>query len=70
MFNKFSKKCNIPRYARGADGEINLASFCSSGVLCVAPGRLEFVHQEGNLRPMGSVEVPQSLTDCIMCPPH
>jgi len=45
MANKnLSKKCYIPRYDRGADGEINLASFCSSGVRCSAPGRLEFVH--------------------------
>ena len=43
MVNKVYKNCNILRYARGADGELKLASFCSSGVLCFAPGRAEFV---------------------------
>ncbi|GBU29310.1 hypothetical protein R84B8_02874 [Treponema sp. R8-4-B8] len=42
--NYFSKKCCIPRYDRGADGGINPASVCSSGVRCSAPGRLGFVH--------------------------
>ena len=28
---------------RGADGELKLASFCSSGIRCSAPGRLGFV---------------------------
>ena len=39
-----SKNRYIPRYDRNADGEINLASFCSSGIRCSALGRLEFVH--------------------------
>jgi len=43
VINMFYKNCNILRYARGADGELKLASFCLSGVLCFAPGRIEFV---------------------------
>jgi len=43
VINKFYKNCNILCYARGADGELKLASFCSSGILCSAPGRAEFV---------------------------
>ena len=34
MINNIYKKYRILRYDRGADGEINLASFCSSGVSC------------------------------------
>jgi len=41
--NNFSKKCGIPRYDRGANGELKLASFGSSGIRCSAPGRFEFV---------------------------
>jgi len=44
VINYFSKKCYILRYDRSADGEINLASFCSSGVRCSALGRLDLVH--------------------------
>jgi len=50
--NKFSKKCCIPRFDRGMDGELKLASFCSSGVRCSMPGRLEFVH----LHALGGVQ--------------
>ena len=108
MNNYISKKCRIPPYDRSADGELKLASFCSSGLSCrpqkmlkhlllysimkdfigalgvlnfskdtlrvlmiaVALGRFGFVHQEGNLRPTGSVEVPHALTACIICPPQ
>ncbi|GBU28574.1 hypothetical protein R84B8_02134 [Treponema sp. R8-4-B8] len=42
--NNFSKKCDIPRSDRGADGLLKQASFCSSGESCSAPGRLGFVH--------------------------
>jgi len=42
--NDFSKKCGIPRYDRGANGELKLASFGSSGIRCSAPGRLDLVH--------------------------
>ncbi|GBU29202.1 hypothetical protein R84B8_02766 [Treponema sp. R8-4-B8] len=45
MANKYiSKNCDIPPFDRGADGEINLASVCSSGLSCSAPGRLGVVH--------------------------
>jgi len=44
VINNISKNCNIPRYDRGADGELKLASFCSSGLSCSAPGRLDLVH--------------------------
>jgi hypothetical protein len=44
VINKFNKNCNILSYARGAYGELKLASFCSSGVLFAAPGRLDLVH--------------------------
>jgi len=37
--------------------------------IAIALGRLEFSYQEGNLRLNGSVEVLQSFTDCIVCPP-
>ena len=44
VINDFSKKCGIPRYDRGADGELKLASFCSSWGTDSAPERLGFVH--------------------------
>ena len=34
MNNYISKKCRIPPYDRSADGELKLASFCSSGLSC------------------------------------
>jgi hypothetical protein len=40
--------CGIPRFARGADGELKLASFGSSGENCSAPERLGLVQ----LRPL------------------
>ena len=43
VINSFSKKYGIPRYDRGADGELKLASFCLSGRSCSAPGRLDLV---------------------------
>jgi len=43
IYNLF-KKCYIPPSDRSADGEINLASFYSSGVRCSALGRLDLVH--------------------------
>jgi len=43
VINNISKDCRIPRNYRGADGELKLASFCSSGIRCSAPGRFEFV---------------------------
>jgi len=36
-----------PRSDRGADGELKLASFCSSRVSYSAPGRLGFVYLHG-----------------------
>jgi len=34
VISNIFKKYRIPRYERGADGELKLASFCSSGARC------------------------------------
>jgi len=44
VINNISKDCNIPPSDRSADGELKLASFCSSGIRCSALGRLDLVH--------------------------
>jgi len=56
VINSFSKKYGIPRYDRGADGELKLASFCLSGRSCSAPGRLDLVQLH-------------ALTACNILPP-
>jgi len=42
--NMFYKNCSIPSSVRGADGEINLASFGSSGDTASGAGVFGFVH--------------------------
>ena len=69
MINNIYKNCNIPPSDLSTDGELKLASFYSSGVSCSALGRLDLVHQEGNLRPTGSVEVPHALSGVHNLPP-
>jgi len=58
-----SKNRYIPRYDRGMDGEINLASFCSSGIRCSMPGRLDFVqlHALGGVQYIAPPPPPHSI---------
>ncbi|GBU29192.1 hypothetical protein R84B8_02756 [Treponema sp. R8-4-B8] len=49
-------KCAEPLGEAVAPGGIKLASFCSSGISCSAPGRLDLVHLH-------------ALSACINCPP-
>ena len=44
MTKYLAEKCNIPPSVRGADGEINLASFGSSGNTASGAGVFSIIH--------------------------